>query len=58
MLSSKLTEKTIKKHIDNLWLLGGELISDINFDPEGHDQLVLELLSENIGPDGDLIVHI
>jgi len=52
MLSSKLTERTIKKHIDNLWLLGGELIRNLNIDPEAHDQDALELLLENIGPDG------
>jgi hypothetical protein len=52
MISSKLTERTIKRHIDNLWLLGGELIRCMNIDPEAHGQEVLELLLENIGPDG------
>jgi len=32
LISKNLTKKTIKKHCDNLWLLGGELISDINRD--------------------------
>ena len=31
--SSDLSPKTIQKHVDNLWVLGGEIIRDLNEDP-------------------------
>src|SRR5689334_18191508 len=30
---SSLSPKTTRRHIDNLWLLGGEIIRDLNYDP-------------------------
>jgi hypothetical protein len=30
LLSSRLSAKTLRKHRDNLWLLGGEIISDLH----------------------------
>src|SRR6202140_3337175 len=30
---SSLSPKTIRKHVDNLWMLGGEIIRDLNDDP-------------------------
>jgi hypothetical protein len=30
LLSPKLSRKTLHKHRDNLWLLGGELIRDLH----------------------------
>jgi len=45
-------DKTVKKHIDNLWLLGGELIREINMDPELRNKGALDLLLEFIGTDG------
>ena len=33
LLSSNLTGKTLRKHRDNLWLLGGEIISDLHESP-------------------------
>jgi hypothetical protein len=30
LLSSNLSAKTLRKHRDNLWLLGGEIISDLH----------------------------
>src|SRR5216683_1390550 len=33
LASSSLSPKTIRKHVDNLWLLGGEIIRDLNDDP-------------------------
>ena len=34
LIVRKYTEKTVRKHIDNLWLLGGELVRKINMNPE------------------------
>jgi hypothetical protein len=33
LLSSNLSAKTLRKHRDNLWLLGGEIISDLHESP-------------------------
>src|SRR5713226_3067516 len=33
LASSSLSPKTIRRHVDNLWLLGGEIIRDLNYDP-------------------------
>ena len=52
LIESKYTEKTTRKHIDNLWLLGGELVREININPELRNSDVIELLMENIGLDG------
>ena len=30
LIEKRLTEKTIRKHMDNLWLLGGEVIRNVN----------------------------
>jgi hypothetical protein len=30
---SNLSPKTIRRHVDNLWLLGGEIIRDLHYDP-------------------------
>jgi hypothetical protein len=52
LISEKLTRKTIENHIDNLGLLGGELIWLINQDEDTRDKEPLELLLENIGHGG------
>jgi len=33
LLSSNLSAKTLRKHRDNLWQLGGEIISDLHDSP-------------------------
>ena len=33
LASSSLLRKTIQKHVDNLWILGGEIIRDVNDEP-------------------------
>ena len=43
---------TVKRHLDNLWLLGGELIRDINMDPEDRAKTSMELLLDNIDETG------
>ncbi len=51
-LLSRLSLKTVKRHLDNLWLLGGELIREINMDPELRKKAPMELLLENIDETG------
>lgn len=52
LIVRKYTEKSIRKHIDNLWLLGGELVREINMNPELRNSDALAVLQENIGLDG------
>lgn len=52
LIEKGFTKKTIKKHIDNLWLLGGELISRINMDEELREVSPVDLIKQNIGSDG------
>ena len=54
LLSSNLSAKTLRKHRDNLWLLGGELISDLHETPrlrrQPMDQVVRAALNDRDGP--------
>lgn len=49
--SSNLTERTKKKHLDNLWLAGGELIRIVS-NEENYESDPLELILHNFGFDG------
>jgi hypothetical protein len=40
-----LTKKTIKKHIDNIWLLGGEIAERVNNDESLRDKDGLTLVN-------------
>ena len=33
LTASGLSKRTIQNHVDNMWLLGGEIIRDVNEDP-------------------------
>ena len=33
LAESGLSKRTIQNHVDNMWLLGGEIIRDLNEDP-------------------------
>ena len=33
LAESGLSKRTIQNHVDNIWLLGGEIIRDVNEDP-------------------------
>src|SRR6202161_3123320 len=54
LASSSLSPKTIRQHVDNLWLLGGEIIRDLNYDPSlrkmAADRLLRNVIHENGGP--------
>ena len=54
LLGSTLSRKTLRKHRDNLWLLGGEIIRRIQDEPELRKRPVketlLELLDDDYGP--------
>jgi hypothetical protein len=54
LLSLSLSAKTLRKHRDNLWLLGGEIISDLHESPRLRKrpmaQVVFAALTDEGGP--------
>jgi hypothetical protein len=54
LASSSLSPKTIRQHVDNLWMLGGEIIRDLNNDPSlrkmAADRLLRNVIHEDGGP--------
>jgi hypothetical protein len=55
--SSGLSGKTIRRHVDNLWLLGGEIIRDLNQTPSLRKVGVERLLRDLIHEDGGPLIH-
>jgi len=57
LASSSLSPKTIRKHVDNLWMLGGEIIRDLHEDPSLRIVAVDRLLRDVIHADGGPLIH-
>jgi hypothetical protein len=57
LLAQDLTRKTRNLHRDNLWLLGGEIIRDINEVPKLRRRPVGELIREAISNDEGPLIH-
>ena len=57
LASSSLSRKTIRRHVDNLWILGGEIIRDLNEDPSLKKVPVGRLLRDVIHADGGPLIH-
>jgi hypothetical protein len=43
-----LSSRTLRRHLDNLWLIGGEIIRQVNYDPTLRDKPTRALLLEAI----------
>jgi hypothetical protein len=52
LINDGLNKKTIKRHIDNLWLLGGGLIRDINMTESLRQKAPLDLIRDHIDEEG------
>jgi len=57
LVSSSLSPKTIRRHVDNLWLLGGEIIRDLHYDPSLRKRATERLLRSVIHEDGGPLIH-
>ena len=57
LAASSLSPTTIRRHVDNLWTLGGEVIRDLHYDPSLRKRAADRLLRDaNDARDGhDLI---
>ena len=52
-----LSPKTIRRHVDNLWLLGAEIIRDLNYDPSLRKVAAQQLLRNVVGVDGGPLIY-
>jgi hypothetical protein len=57
LAASDLSPKTIQKHVDNVWALGGEFIRDLHNDPSLRKKPVDRILLRMIEYGGPLLYH-
>jgi len=57
LVASDLSPKTIHKHVDNLWTLGGEIICDLNETPSLRRKSIQQLLEDRIDDEGGPLVY-
>lgn len=57
LIHSGLTRKTIRQHVDNLWILGGEIIRDLHQDPALRKRPAKDLVFEGVEDRGLLPYH-
>jgi hypothetical protein len=57
LVASDLSPKTIQRHVDNLWALGGEIIRDLNEDPSLRRKSIKETLNDRIDEEGGPLVY-
>jgi hypothetical protein len=57
LASTGLSRKTVRRHIDNLWVLGGELIRDLHDTPSLRRKDMALVLRDVIGDDGGPLIH-
>lgn len=57
LAASSLTPKTIRRHVDNLWRLGGEIIRHLNYDPFLRKLAAERLLRKVVYEDGGPLLY-
>src|SRR5258708_1369843 len=57
LAASSLSPKTIRRHVDNLWMLGGEIIRHLHHDPSLRKLAADRLLRDAIFADGGPLIH-
>lgn len=57
LVGLNLSQKTLRKHGDHLWLLGGEIIRDLNQTPSLRKASVEDLVFEVLEEGGPLLYH-
>jgi hypothetical protein len=55
LTASEKSHRAIQDHVDNLWALGGEFISELNYDPQLRKRSVDRVLKEMIRYGGPLL---
>ena len=57
LINQGLTKRTIKRHIDSLWALGGQIITDVNWDESLRKQSAKDLVIKAIGEEGGPVLR-
>ena len=57
LVASDLSPRTIQRHVDNLWALGGEIIRDLNEDPSLRRKSMDQILDARIDDEGGPLVY-
>jgi hypothetical protein len=57
LAASNLSMKTIQKHVDNMWALGGEFIRDLHSDTSLRKKPVEQILLQMMAYGGPLLYH-
>jgi hypothetical protein len=57
LAESGLSKRTIQNHVDNMWLLGGEIIRDVNEEPRLRKVAAEQLVRNVIHEDGGPLIH-
>jgi hypothetical protein len=57
LVASDLAPKTIQRHVDNLWTLGGEIIRDLNENPSLRKKSIEQILHDRIDEEGGPLVY-
>ena len=57
LVYSDLSPKTIQNHVDNVWLLGGEIIRDLNETPSLRKKPIEQILRDVIDENGGPLIH-
>jgi hypothetical protein len=57
LAASELSPKTIQKHVDNLWMLGGEIIRDLHQTPSLRKAPMERLLLDLVAGGGPTLYH-
>ena len=57
LVASDLSPKTIQKHVDNLWALGGEIIRSLNENPSLRRKGIEQILQDRIDDEGGALVY-
>src|SRR6516164_4837650 len=57
LAASSVSPKTIRRHVDNLWLLGGEIIRELNYTPALRKTPAEKLIRDAVGADGGPLIY-
>jgi len=57
LVASDLSPKTIQKHVDNLWALGGEIIRGLHEDPSLRRKNTEQILDSRIDEQGGPLIY-
>ena len=57
LVESGLSKRTIQNHVDNMWVLGGEIIRDLHEDPSLRRKDAGKILRDVIDDDGGPLIH-